>query len=102
MLTACSVHLPGGRIDFALPNIGPRLRRVFAVLLVLYAFELAARNIAAVPIDLLVWAPARSDAYRFWQPLTRYLVQGNDVVQVLLSCLVLYFAPNCFAVIFSI
>jgi hypothetical protein len=68
------------------------MRRLFAGLLILYAFELGARNIAGLGIDdALWWFPARADTFHVWQPVTRYFVQGNDVVGVLLSCLVLYF-----------
>lgn len=74
-----------------LPPLSDFLRNLLIGLFVLYALELACRNILGLPVDALVWWPLGSGAFELWQPLSRYLVQGNDLLDVLLAALVLYF-----------
>lgn len=75
---------------FQLPPVTPLLRNVLIALFVLYAAELVARNVLGLPIDLLAWH-ALGHGFLPFQPVTRYLVQGNGVIGVVLAGVVLYF-----------
>lgn len=65
------------------------MRNLFIALIGLYAVELALRNVVGLPVDQLAWLPFPD--FAIYQPFTRYLVQGNSVVSVLIGLVVLYF-----------
>lgn len=75
---------------FQLPPVTPLVRNVLIVLFALYVVELLARNAMSLPIDALSWH-AFGQGFALWQPVTRYLVQGNAVLGVVLGGVVLYF-----------
>ena len=75
---------------FQLPPVTPFLRNLLVGLFVLYAVELIARNMLRVPIDILAWHGFGA-GFQIFQPATRYLVQGNAVLGVVIGALVLYF-----------
>lgn len=77
-------------VAFELPPLSNGSRNLLIGLFVAYAVELILRNTLGLPIDALVWMPFGS-GFAPWQPLTRYLVQGNDVFNVILLGLMLYF-----------
>ena len=81
----------GGGQQFGLPPLSARVRNLFIALVGLYAVELALRNVVGAPIDALVWLPFRSTDFALYQPLTRYFIQGNSVISVLIGVVVLYF-----------
>jgi len=75
---------------FQLPPLTRLTRDVLIVLFVMYAVELAARNLFGLPIDLLRWR-AFGAGFAPWQPVSRYLVQGQGVLGVVLAGVVVYF-----------
>ncbi len=75
---------------FQLPPLTPLTRNVLIALFVLYTVELMARNLAGAPIDVLRWY-LFGQGFSAWQPLTRYLIQGQGVLGVVLAGVVVYF-----------
>lgn len=78
---------PTGDVVYRGPDLPEWGKTLLVGLFIAYALELAARNMLRLPVDRLVWWPAQD--FAFWQPVTRYFVQGNEVVWVFLSGLVL-------------
>lgn len=78
--------------QMGLPPLTPLTRNVLVVLFAAYVAELFLANIAGLSLDdMLAWHPIRDPRFASWQPVTRYLVQGPGVFNVVLSGVVLYF-----------
>jgi len=77
-------------VSYQLPPFTPTLRNLLIGLFALYATELTARNLLGLPIDALVWR-SFGEGFAPWQPLTRYLIQGQGVFNVVIAGLFLYF-----------
>jgi hypothetical protein len=77
-------------VSYQLPPLTPLVRNVLIVLFVLYAVELAARNLLHLPVDALTWR-GFGEGFALWQPLTRYLVQGQGVLGIVLAGVAVYF-----------
>jgi hypothetical protein len=73
-----------------LPDLAPWMKTLLGVLLGAYVLELILRN-AGMPVDALVWRPFGM-GFQPWQPLTRFLVQGDGVLGVVIGLAVLAFA----------
>lgn len=76
-------------MEFRFPTLQGWMRNLLIGLFGLYALELILRN-AGFPVYSLAWQPLES-GFRPWQPLTRYLVQGEGVFGVLMGMLLIYF-----------
>ncbi len=76
---------------FGLPPLTPSVRSLLIGLFALYVLELAARNVLGLPVDALAWFGRLDPNSAPWQPLTRFLVQGNDVLNVVFGGLAWYF-----------
>jgi hypothetical protein len=76
--------------SFALPTLAPWHRWVLGTLFGLFVAELVLRNTG---LPLYEWLPWRSFGAGFapWQPVTRFVVQGPDVLGVAFALLLLYF-----------
>jgi hypothetical protein len=84
-------------IRFALPPLRPGVRNLLIALGALYVVELVLANFLLPDRGLLyqwlAWLPSPLEPLwsQLWQPLTKYLVQGPAVFNVLIGLLVLYF-----------
>ncbi|MBX2803998.1 MAG: hypothetical protein KTR31_40350 [Myxococcales bacterium] len=69
-------------------------RTLLIALVVAYVVELVLFNVDVPIYALLPWH-APSQGFAFWQLVTRFVVQGNQVIGVVMSLLVLYlFLPS--------
>jgi len=73
-----------------LPPLTPVTRNVLVALFALYVIELTSANVLGLPTTLLAWS-GFGRGFALYQPLTRYLVQGNGVIGVVIAGVVLYF-----------
>jgi len=81
---------PYAQPQFNLPVLEPWMKRLLGVLFAMYVVELVLRN-TGMPVYLLEWRSFES-GFAYYQPLTRFLVQGRQAVfSVILGLLVLYF-----------
>ena len=84
-------------VQFQLPPLRPGVRNFLIALAALYIVELVVANfVLGNPGDLyrwLAWSPTPTEPLwnQAWQPVTKYLVQGNNPIQVFFSLIVLYF-----------
>ncbi len=89
-------------VQFVLPQLPKWGWNLLVGLFVLFAVELLARNVLGqqAAVAALVWQPF-GNGFAAWQPLTRYAVQGNDVFNVVISLVVLYFFLPAMAQLFD-
>jgi len=81
-----------GSPQMSLPPAPPWMTRLLGALFALYVVELVLRNMG-VPVYEVVWRPF-SQGFAVYQPLLRFLVQGDDsgaLFNVLIGLVVLYF-----------
>ncbi len=77
-----------GMQGFQLPPLSPWSKKLMIGLFGLYVIELTARNILQLPIDGLTWK-AFGFGFAPHQLVTRFLIQGDGVIWVVVSGLVL-------------
>jgi len=76
--------------QFQMPVLDQWMKRLLAVLFGMYVIELVLRN-AGQPVGLLEWKSFDA-GFAAYQPVTRYLVQGQySVFSVVIGLVVLYF-----------
>lgn len=78
---------PMGQMN--LPPLSVRTRNVLIALIGAFVVEVLLRNLGVSLVDHLGWH-SLSSGFQPWQPLTRVLVQGNNVTGVLILAFILY------------
>ncbi len=82
---------PDRTIDFGLPPVQPWIRNLLVGAFLVWVLEMVLSTWVSVPLfAVLTWFPPGLEAP--WTPLTRYFVQGPQVVSVLFGLFALYFS----------
>lgn len=76
--------------QFNLPPLSPKVRNVLIGALALFVAELVLNLVNPSIVRSLAWQPF-GNGFQWYQPFTRYLVQGAQPISFILSLLVLYF-----------
>ena len=81
--------MPRTMMSSGFPPPPPFTRNVLLGLLGLYVLELLLQSWLQIPVQMLGWYPNAN--FALYQPITCYLVQGQQPISVLFSLLMVYF-----------